>query len=89
MLTDVTPFDFTDTLSTYYDTLKKYKPISREEEKKLMQLAQKGDKRAREKIINSNLRFVFDIAKRYRGLGIPLCDLVAQGNVGLVKAMNK
>ena len=41
MLTDVTPFDFTDTLSTYYDTLKKYKPISREEEKKLMQLGLK------------------------------------------------
>ena len=89
MLNDITSIDFTETLANYYDTLKKYKPISRVEENELMELAKKGDKRARDKIINSNLRFVFEIAKRYRGLGIPLCDLVAQGNVGLVKAMNK
>ena len=74
MLNDITSIDFTETLASYYETLKKYKPISREEEKELMELAKKGDKRARDKIINSNLRFVFEIAKRYRGLGIPLCD---------------
>jgi hypothetical protein len=47
-----------------------------------------GDRRARESLINSNLRLVVSIAKRYRGNGVPLIDLIQDGNLGLLKAVD-
>lgn len=48
-----------------------------------------GDEEARTTLINSNLRYVVRVAKRYRGLGIPLSELVAEGNLGLVRAVDR
>ncbi len=51
--------------------------------------AAKGDNAAKDKLIVSNLRFVISIAKKYQGYGIPLCDLISEGNIGLINAVSK
>ena len=81
--------DFNDTVKEYYKSLKKCKPISREEEKRLIVKAKRGDLKAKNKILTANLRFVFDVAKKYKGTGVPMEDLIAEGNVGMVKAISK
>lgn len=81
--------DFSTTVKTYYDELKKYKPISRENERILLQRAKVGDIDAQNEILTANLRFVFNIAKRYKGNGANIADLISEGNLGLIKAMQK
>lgn len=81
--------DFSTTVKTYYDELKKYKPISREKERKLLFKAKNGDLDAQNEILTSNLRFVFNIASRYKGQGAAISDLISEGNLGLVKAIQK
>ena len=51
--------------------------------------AKKGDNQAREKVINHNLRFVVSVAKKYQNQGMPLEDLISEGNRGLIKAYEK
>lgn len=63
--------------------------LSREEEKKLALLAKQGDIEAHRKLIRANLRLVVNIAKRYANLGLPFLDLVEEGNIGLMKAVDK
>jgi RNA polymerase primary sigma factor len=60
-----------------------------EEEKALGYLAQKGDKEALQKMIESNLRFVIKIAKKYRKSGLPFLDLINEGNIGLIEAARR
>lgn len=81
--------DFTDNVRVYYNELKKYKPISRKEEKRLIKLYKNGSLMAKNKLLESNLRFVFDIARKYTGRGVPICDLISEGNLGLIKALDK
>ena len=81
--------DFFDSVQFYYQDLKRYNPIPKQEEKELMKKAKKGDIGARNKILTSNLRFVFDIAKKYRGNGVDLSELIAEGNNGLIRAIEK
>jgi RNA polymerase primary sigma factor len=81
--------DFSTTVRTYYDELKKYKPISREKERKLLFKAKNGDLDAQNEILTSNLRFVFNVASRYKGQGAAISDLISEGNLGLVKAIQK
>lgn len=81
--------DFTDSVRTYYKELERYSPISREEERELMIKAKEGDIDARNMIITSNLRFVFEIAKKYRGRGVDIADLISEGNKGVIKAIEK
>lgn len=82
--------DFNTTVQTYYSDLKKYKSISREREQELFQLIKKNDDvQAKNKIIESHLKFVFDVAKKYKGYGVPLEDLISEGNMGLTKAIEK
>jgi RNA polymerase primary sigma factor len=81
--------DFSTTVKTYYNELKKYKPISREKEKELLIKAKNGDLKAQNEILTSNLRFVFNIASRYKGNGAAISDLISEGNLGLVKAIQK
>ena len=69
--------DFSDCVKTYYQDLKQYPPIPREKERKLLQLAKDGDIDARNQIISANLRFVFDIAKKYRNHGVDISDLIS------------
>lgn len=81
--------DFNEAVVNYYESLKKCKPVSREEEKKLVKLAKQGDILAKNKLLESNLRFVFNIAKNYRGCGISINELISEGNMGLIKAIDK
>ena len=81
--------DFTDSVKSYYKELSKYQPISKERERELMVRAKNGDIKARNEIITANLRFVFDIAKKYRGKGVDICDLISEGNNGVIKAIEK
>ena len=63
--------------------------LTREDEVVLSKLIKKGDKKAREKMIRSNLRLVVKIAHDYSGLGLPLLDLISEGNIGLMKAVER
>lgn len=81
--------DFTDSVKLYYQELKKFSPMSKEEERALMIKAKDGDIESRNKIITANLRFVFDTAKKYRGNNVDMADLISEGNKGIIKAIEK
>jgi RNA polymerase primary sigma factor len=63
--------------------------LSREEEEKTARAAAAGDKSARDRLVNANLRFVVNVAKKYQGLGLSLEDLISEGNTGLLNAANR
>lgn len=81
--------DFTRTTEIYYNELKKFKPLTRAKEKKLIKKCKKGNLKAKNEIIEANLKFVFDIAKKYTGRGVPILELISEGNMGLLKAIDK
>ena len=76
-----------NTLSLYFKEINRIPLMTKEEEEKTAKQAAKGNKAAREKLINANLRFVIMIAKKYQGKGLSLEDLIGEGNVGLLKAI--
>lgn len=78
-----------DVLSIYLKEINKVKLITHEEELVLARRAQEGSKAAREKLLTANLRFVVNVAKKYQGQGLPLEDLISEGNVGLITAVEK
>jgi RNA polymerase primary sigma factor len=81
----------TDVASTlrYIQETKKIGALSREEEKELGRAAQAGDRRAINTLVESNLRFVIQVAKQYQGMGLQLEDLIAFGNIGLFEAAER
>ena len=81
--------DFTRTTQIYYDDLKKYKPLSKTREKHLLRLSRNGSLKAKNELLEANLKFVFDIAKHYTGRGLSISDLISEGNMGLLKAIEK
>jgi len=78
-----------NSLAFYLKEINKIPLLTREEEEGIARAAAKGNKAAREKLVNSNLRFVVSIAKRHQGLGMSLEDLIAEGNVGLLSAVDR
>ena len=76
-------------LEKYFRAIEKFPPLSREEEIELAIRAQNGDQEARSKLILSNLRFVITVAKSYINTGIPFADLISEGNVGLMTAVDR
>ena len=77
-------------LSIYFNDISKNTSlISEEEEERLSVLAKQGDEIARNKLIESNLRFVVKIAKQFQGRGLPLEDLIQEGSLGLTIAIDK
>jgi RNA polymerase primary sigma factor len=76
-------------LTLYMREIAKNPLLSREEEENLARLAAGGDEAAREKLVKANLRFVISIAQKYRGQGLPLEDLISEGNVGLLTAVTR
>jgi RNA polymerase primary sigma factor len=76
-------------LSYYFNEIKKYPPLSREDEHLLAVAAKAGDRKAYEDLMNANLRFVFQVAKEYLQRGLDFEDLIAEGNVGMLKAFEK
>ena len=78
-----------EVLSTYLKAIDKIPLLTYEEEYELALKAKNGDKKARERLINSNLRFVVSVAKKFKGQGMPLEDLINEGNIGLMTAVDK
>jgi RNA polymerase primary sigma factor len=78
-----------DTLQLYLNEIGQVKLLNREEEIQLAKRIKKGDKRAREQMITANLRLVVKIARDYEGLGLPLLDLINEGNIGLMKGVER
>ena len=76
-------------LSTYLKEINKIPLLSREEEYDLAIKAVAGDKDAQDKLIKANLRFVVNVAKKYQNQGLPLMDLVSEGNIGLMNAVER
>jgi len=76
-------------LKKYLSDIKDTKPLSKEEEVELAQRIHNGDKKAKEELINANLKFVVFVAKNYQHRGLDLEDLINEGNIGLVKAAEK
>ena len=76
-------------LELYLDEIKNYKPLDSDVEIELAVLAKKGDLEAINKLITHNLRFVVAVAKKFQGQGIPFEDLINEGNLGLIKAVDR
>ena len=73
----------------YLKEISKIPLLTAEEEKELGRRVQKGDRDALQKLIESNLRFVIKIAKKYRKSGLPFLDLINEGNIGLMEAARR
>ena len=78
-----------EVLSIYLREINRIPLISHDEEYELAVKAKSGDRKAREKLLNANLRFVVSVAKKFRGQGLPLSDLINEGNIGLITALDK
>lgn len=82
-------FEDDNVLAIYLNEINRIPLLSREDEEKYAALAAQGDKNAREILIKSNLRFVVNVAKKYRNKGLPIADLINEGNLGLINAIEK
>ena len=78
-----------DLLQRYLHEIGKVPLLSEEEEKELAKRLKAGDKAAKEKFITANLRLVVSIARKYMGYGLPLLDLIQEGNIGLMRAVER
>ena len=78
-----------EVLSVYLREINRIPLLSYDEEYELALRAKAGDKAARDRIIKANLRFVVSVAKKFRGNGLPLSDLIDEGNIGLITALDK
>jgi len=78
-----------EALKTYLKEIRKIPLLTAAEEVDLAKLIKKGDEQARKKMIRSNLRLVINIAKRYMYFSIPFLDLIEEGNLGLMKAVER
>ncbi len=78
-----------ESLPSYFARIDTGRLLTREEEVELARRAKAGDKRARQELIEKNLRLVVGIAKKYRGMGLPFGDLIQEGNIGLIRAVEK
>jgi len=81
--------DISIALKAYFKDLKNVELLSGEEQTELAIKAKSGDKNALGKLVESNLRFVVTVAKEYQYSNIPLEDLISEGNIGLIKAVDK
>ncbi len=77
------------TLTVYLKDVGKFPLLNQEQEKLLARQARKGDEQARKQLVNSNLRLVISIAKRYSRRGLSLADLINEGNIGLIEAVQR
>ena len=78
-----------DLIPGYFARIDKGDLLSHEEEIDLSKRAKQGDARARKRLIEKNLRLVVSVAKKYRGMGLPFEDLIQEGNLGLMRAVEK
>ena len=76
-------------LSQYLEEIGKYEPLHPSREVELAQAIKKGNRLAMKELVEANLRFVVSVAKDYQGQGLPLTDLINEGNMGLMKAAGR
>ena len=81
--------DANRSLSKYLQEISKYEPLSPDREVELAIRVKEGDRRALKELTEANLRFVVSVAKDYQGQGLPLTDLINEGNLGLIKAAER
>jgi RNA polymerase primary sigma factor len=79
----------TDALQLFLNEAARYPLLTAAEEVELAKLIERGDEAAKERMINSNLRLVVSIAKKYQGHGLSLLDLIQEGIIGLIRAVEK
>src|SRR5215216_7678496 len=88
-----TSYSFTpeleDSLQLFFNEARKHPLLTAEEEVELAQRIEKGDLEAKDRMINSNLRLVISVARKYQGQGLPLGDLIQEGMLGLIRAVEK
>ncbi|MBD3393448.1 MAG: sigma-70 family RNA polymerase sigma factor [Chitinivibrionales bacterium] len=78
-----------NSLAIYLKEIAKSKPLSRDEESSLAKRIRKGDQAALQKLVKANLRFVVSVAHNYENQGVPLSDLINEGNLGLIRAAKR
>lgn len=78
-----------DALAVYLNEINKIPLLSKEEEYEYAKAAKNGDEAARKKLVQANLRFVVNVAKKYQNQGVPLLDLISEGNIGLMNAAER
>jgi RNA polymerase primary sigma factor len=83
------PSETPDLIPGYFAHIDKGKLLTHAEEMDLSKRAKSGDKGAGQRLIEKNLRLVVSVAKKYRGMGLPFEDLIQEGNIGLMKAVEK
>lgn len=76
-------------IEKYLEEIGGYSPLPPEEEIELTRRIRQGDSEALDKLVKANLRFVISVAKEYQGQGLPLQDLISEGNLGLIKAAQR
>ncbi len=81
--------DDSNILSMYLKEINRIELLSREEEVEVAGRAAKGDETAKKRLIEANLRFVVNVAKKYQNQGLPLIDLINEGNIGLMNAIER
>jgi RNA polymerase primary sigma factor len=73
----------------YMRDISRYTPLSSKEEASLAVRIRRGDRVALNRLVKSNLRFVISVARNYKNQGVPLSDLISEGNIGLIRAAHK
>jgi RNA polymerase primary sigma factor len=86
---EATRYDADTAIKLYLREIGQVKLLTPQEEIELAARIKKGDKKAREQMIKANLRLVVKIARDYDGIGLPLLDLISEGNIGLMKAVER
>ena len=79
-------FETSENLPKYFKTIQKNKPLSIAEEGQLVKDIQSGDRKAIAALVQANLKFVVKVANRHLGQGVPIDDLIQEGNIGLIEA---
>ena len=79
----------TDSLQLFFNEMARHPLLTAQEEVELKQAVERGDLAAKERMINSNLRLVVSNARRYQNQGMPLLDLIQEGTLGLIRAVEK
>ncbi|WP_319562364.1 RNA polymerase sigma factor RpoD/SigA [Marispirochaeta sp.] len=82
-------YDDENVLSMYLKEINRIPLLTREEEDKYARAAAKDDQFAKDMLVKSNLRFVVNVAKKYQNQGLPLTDLISEGNIGLMNAIER
>src|SRR4051794_16295496 len=85
----IAPETLTDSVQLFLNEASRHPLLTAQEEIELAQRIEKGDLAAKERMINANLRLVVSIARKYQGQGLPLGDLIQEGMLGLIRAVEK